>query len=136
MSIQIQVYVNDNDNDNAVLSIPIQITSTIHSFKQEILEKVFDKSHNDLEITNITEKIYKDYGLLFFDKGPLPKIIDHYTFDKFTKSDRQFSFRVHPIHTQIKKKQSTTINLFKKYNQETETNQESFIFKEEDFPSL
>ena len=40
-----------------------------------------------MNITNITEKIYKDYGLLFFDKGLLPETLDNYTLNKFTIED-------------------------------------------------
>ena len=47
---------------------------------------------NYLDFENISERVYKDYGKLFFEKGLLPRTIDNYSLQDFTIEGRDFSF--------------------------------------------
>ena len=72
MSITIHIYKqneneNENENENILLeTIEQNLSIKMIEFKNNLLKKYFPEN-NFLEIYNNTERIYKDYGLLFFD---------------------------------------------------------------------
>jgi len=111
------------------------ISNKIIDIRNKILNDIFNNSHNYLEMENITEKIYKDYGKLFFEIGILPRSIDNYTLSQFTNDNRIFSFRVTPINLNIIKPTKDGLFLKKIIKENKEKNGE-FIFDDDDFPSL
>jgi hypothetical protein len=102
--------------------------------KNMILKKIYDSKFNYLDFENITEKIYKDFGRLFFDKGILPNTIDNYKLSEFTISNRIFSFIIHPRNIEIKKKEIKKI-FITKYATEN-IGKGGFILQDDDFPPL
>jgi hypothetical protein len=114
--------------------------------------------YNYLDFENISEKVYKDYGKLFFDKGLLPRTIDNYSLQDFTVEGRDFSFLCIP--TNICEKSKLIHNNYsdsagprracsdaermiprKKIKIEStyktlQKNENKFIFNEDDFPPL
>ena len=146
MSIHIKLYVLENSNHVLKKELNIELNKTIYDLKQEILTTLFNHSHNDVEISNISDRVYKDYGLLFFDHGKLPGNIDYIKLEKFTIENRTFSFLVEPVnktHVHVTPKVAPK-NLFSKYrtidknkeHEESNTDNGRFIYVEEDFPSL
>lgn len=111
------------------------ISNKIIDIRNKILNDIFNNSHNYLEMENITERIYKDYGKLFFEIGILPRSIDNYTLSQFTNDNRIFSFRVTPINLNIIKPTKDGLFLKKIIKENKEKNGE-FIFDDDDFPSL
>ena len=87
----------------------------------------------------ITERIYKDYGLLFFEKGLLPDTIDHYELNKFTISNRIFSFLIKAKNVEKKKNLQKPryfdTNRYRN-NNNNNNNKNEFVFNEDDFPTL
>jgi hypothetical protein len=110
------------------------LNEKIADIKNKILDNIFDNKFNYLDLENITERVYKDYGKLFFEKGVLPTTIDNYKLSEFTLSDRIFSFVVYPRNIEIKKPiiKKTFIT---KYSEEN-IGKGGFIFNEDDFPPL
>ena len=138
MSIKINIYILKKNEEILAETINQDLNVKIIDFKNQLLSKYFPEN-NYLEINNITERVYKDYGMLFFDKGILPEINDNYLLNKFTIPDRTFSFLIHgknvekKINNQVQNKKFMSFN---KYKQKDPNEPEPFVFKEEDFPPL
>jgi hypothetical protein len=110
------------------------LNEKIADIKNKILDNIFDNKFNYLDLENITERVYKDYGKLFFEKGVLPTTIDNYKLSEFTLSDRIFSFVVYPRNIEVKK-QEIKKTFITKYAQEN-IGKGGFILRDEDFPPL
>jgi hypothetical protein len=103
MSVTINIY-KTNENENILLeTIEQKLSIKMIDFKNDLLKKYFPEN-NYLEIYNNTEKIYKDYGLLFFDKGLIPDINDNYLLSKFTIPIRTNTFVIKGVNVEKKKK--------------------------------
>lgn len=147
-SININLYMKINNENILKDTISFNIDNKICELREKILHLFFnEKEYNYVNITNITEKIYKDYGLLFFDKGLLPETLDNYTLNKFTIEDRTFDFLVEPcsknnkfeVNKIVQNNRSKGIyNPNRRFNPQYEekTEQKEFVFNEEDFPPL
>ena len=144
MSIQIKLFANIEKKISLQKEITISLENTINELKNEILNTLNWYEFNDVEINNITERVYKDYGMMFFDKGFLQKNIDNFKLNKFTIENRTFSFLVYGVKKEKNKSLPIIIpkNLFNKYKNEQKeyninnTNQSSFNYNEEEFPPL
>jgi len=117
----------------------------IINIKKRVLCECFENKYNEIDFENTSEKIYKDFGKLFFDKGMLPNTIDNYKLDQFTESNRTFFFTVHPkniekkdIVNQYKKREEKEGLRWKQQRIEKKNTSENngFLYREEDFPSL
>lgn len=138
MSITTKIYIKKNNEECLVETFEQDLNVKITDFKNQLLKKYFPEN-NYLQLTNINERVYKDYGLLFFELGLLPSTNDNYLLSKFTTPNRTFSFLIQGINEEKKVfKQPTRINFNNKYsNQKNEVPQQvGYVYKEEDFPSL
>jgi hypothetical protein len=126
-----KIYIN-NEMEKEYL---FDTSNKIIDIRNKVLNDIFNNSHNYLEMENITERIYKDYGKLFFDIGILPTSIDNYILSQFTNDNRTFSFRVTPINLNIMKPKKDGSFLKKIIKENKEKNGE-FIFDDDDFPTL
>ena len=112
----------------------------IIDIKNRILEDIFNNEYNYLDFENITERVYKDYGKLFFDIGFIPSINDNYKLSQFTSDNREFKFIIHPKKVEIKKilKKSNESSFLKKIIIEDRKNNSNgtFEYYEDDFPPL
>lgn len=115
-------------------------TTKIIDMKKDLLNDVFNNKFNYLNLENITERVYKDYGKLFFDKGLLPETIDNYKLSEFTNEDRTFSFLALPQNIELKqsKKTNSEDNFLKKIIKEDrkKENNNEFKYFDDDFPPL
>jgi hypothetical protein len=144
MSIKINIYILKKNEESLVDTITQELNIKMLDLKNILLQKYFPEN-NYLEINNITDRVYKDYGLLFFDKGKLPDTNDNYFLSKFTIPDRTFSFL---INGKTIEKTITTLNPqksninqnksfnFNKYKERNPNEPQPFVFNEEDFPAL
>lgn len=133
--------LKDIFNSNGI--IPSFGKSSGSASKQALLDPT---EYNYLDFENISERVYKDYGKLFFDKGHLPRTIDNYSLQDFTIEGREFLFLCIPtiicekpklISNNLRKKakiESTHRNQKKEYSQQKKIN--NFVFNEDDFPPL
>ena len=82
---------------------------TIIEIKKKILNDIYQDKFNYLDLENITERVYKDFGKLFFDLGLIPPIFDKYKLSAITNGDRVFSFIVKPKNVEVivKKKEES-----------------------------
>jgi len=137
MSITTKIYIKKDNEECLVETLQQDLNVKLIDFKNQLLKKYFPEN-NYLEITNINERVYKDYGLLFFELGLLPSTNDNYLLSKFTIPNRTFSFLIHGINEEKKVfKQPTRINFNKYSNQKNEVHQQvGYVYKEEDFPPL
>jgi len=99
-----------------------------------------DNKFNYLDLYNITERVYKDFGKLFFDKGLVPSIIDNYILEQLTDEGRTFLFLAEPIFKEIEVKSpnnSPTNGILKKIiKDEQKKISNGFYYDEDDFPPL
>ncbi len=123
------------------------LDDTIISIKNRILSDIFNNEYNSLVMENITERVYKDYGKLFFDKGLILSTVDNYKLSQFTNPGRVFSFIVSGKNisnvSEVSLKKDNTLKTSKtyknyedKYKNKSKTNKNEFVFDENDFPSL
>jgi hypothetical protein len=140
MSIQINIHIKNNNEIQLKNTLTIDLSKSILELKNMILKDYFNNTFNYLNLTNITERVYKDYGLLFFDKCRIPDSLDNYLLNKMTTPNRTFDFLVEPVNKEIKlpnMNQPSKINFFKKYNQEDKNEiNKDYEYVEEDFPPL
>jgi hypothetical protein len=125
------------------------MTQKIIDIKNKILKDNFSIEFNYLDFENIGERVYKDYGKLFFDKGLLPRTIDNYILQDFTIEYREFSFLCIPLNICEKPKlmrnnynnsrknvKIDSIYKTRKNEDLQQINTNSFVFNENDFPPL
>ena len=91
--ITIKIFSKENDNQLRELNeYSFNLSNKIIDVKTHILKDLYGNKYNNLDFENITERVYKDFGKLFFEKGLLPNTIDNYKLEQFTSENRTFSF--------------------------------------------
>ena len=137
MSITVNIYILKKNEESLIETFEQDLNIKMIDFKEKLQKKYFP-DNNYLEIHNINERVYKDYGMLFFDKGLLPDTNDNYMLNKFTIPNRTFSFLINGKNVEKKIIPKPKRINFNKYNTPTNNDQkeEVFVFKEEDFPPL
>lgn len=126
-------------NKNEYDEYNFNLNEKIIDIKKKILDKTFENKFNYLDLENITEKIYKDYGKLFFDLGKLPQTIDNYKLEQFTNDSRTFLFIGLPCNNEIKEVKNNIKNNFltKKMKEERmKKDKNVFYYNDNDFPPL
>jgi len=113
------------------------INDKIIDVKNTIVKEKYGDKYNYINLTNITERVYKDYGKLFFEKGLLSSNFDNYKLSQFTNSNRTFSFYIEPLHIEMKKEiinNNSNNNSIK--NDSIKNNKNDFFINMDDFPPL
>ena len=123
----------------------IQLNEKIIDIKNMILNDLNENDSskfNKLEMNNITDRIYKDFGKLFFDKGFVPDTIDNYKLLQLTNGNRTFSFVVNGkniINNVVQKKNNESYVLKRIIKEDREKRQKDnneFYYDKDDFPPL
>jgi hypothetical protein len=123
----------------------IQLDEKIINIKNMILNdlnEIDSSNFNKLEMNNITERIYKDFGKLFFDKGTVPDTIDNYKLLQLTNGNRTFSFTINGkniINNVVQKKNDEPYVLKRIIKEDREKRQKDnneFYYDADDFPPL
>ena len=123
----------------------IQLDEKIINIKNMILNDLNQNdstNFNKLEMNNITERIYKDFGKLFFDKGLVPDTIDNYKLVQLTNGNRTFSFNVNGKNiinniVEKKKNESTILKrIIKEDREKRQKDNNEFYYDIDDFPPL
>lgn len=149
-TVNFKIFLKDNDTQDLVEKelYTFNLNEKIIDIKNKILKNTFKNEFNNIDFENITERVYKDYGKLFFDKGLLPATIDNYKLSEFTNENRTFSFITIPKNIQVVSKiiKNNETPILKKYNQQNNQNNQKyndkkenkseFIFNIDDFPPL
>lgn len=153
-SVEFKIYKKENETNTYLKTYVFELNKKIIDIKNTILNDFFKGQYNHIELTNITERVYKDYGLLFFDKGLIPPINDNYTLEKFTIPNRTFSFVAETMNKELssnnKRKLTNDTDNYSgnnrsnnysnkysnKYNSTSVNANTGFLIKEEDFPPL
>lgn len=110
-----------------------KLSEKIIDIKNKILKNLFNGKFNYLDLENITERVYKDYGKLFFDIGVLPVTIDNYRLSEFTIENRTFLFKAVPSNVEIKKVVKHNTGILKKI---IKGDSNDFVYDKDDFPPL
>ena len=153
-SVEFKIYKKENETNTYLKTYVFELNKKIIDIKNTILNDFFKGQYNYIELSNITERVYKDYGLLFFDKGLIPPINDNYTLEKFTIPNRTFSFVAETMNKELssnnKRKLTNDTDNYSgnnrsnnysnkysnKYNSSSVNSNTGFLIKEEDFPPL
>ena len=153
-SVEFKIYKKENETNTYLKTYVFELNKKIIDIKNTILNDFFKGQYNYIELSNITERVYKDYGLLFFDKGLIPPINDNYTLEKFTIPNRTFSFVAETMNKELssnnKRKLTNDTDNYSgnnrsnnysnkysnKYNSTSINANSGFLIKEEDFPPL
>ena len=130
-----KIYKYDLRGDISSEDYNFNLNMKLIDIKKEILKKTFNDIYNYLDLENVTEKIYKDFGKLFFEKGQLPNTIDNYKLEQFTNDNRTFSFIALPKNIEEKKFIKEESGFLKKIVKKELKNKQLFIY-DDDFPPL
>lgn len=123
----------------------IHLDEKIINIKNMILNDLNESdssNFNKLEMNNITERIYKDFGKLFFDKGTVSDTIDNYKLLQLTNGNRTFSFTINGkniINNVVQKKNDEPYVLKRIIKEDRERRQKEnkdFCYDVDDFPPL
>jgi hypothetical protein len=96
-------------------------------------DKKIEETFNTINLSNITDRIYKDFGKLSFNLGLIPNTIDNYKLFEFTNDKRVYSFIAIPFITVIKTINKVSGVLKKVIMNE---NKNDFCYDPNDFPVL
>jgi hypothetical protein len=142
-TIILKIFVREGDSYQEYI---VPINEKICDIKKKILEKTFNINEHDkftIEFNNITDRIYKDYGKLYFDIGVIPNSLDNYKFEQFTNENRIFSFlckvdkRVISVRNdEANPEKRPRYNYIKNEKNEKNEKNDEFVFNEKDFPAL
>ena len=134
MSIKINLYINKNNTNCLIETIEQNLNVKIIDLKKNLLNKYFPENNQ----LTLTDRVYKDYGLLFFNLGLLPITNDNYYLNKFTIPDRTFSFLMEGTTIEIKQNNHLPKILnFNKYKEKDLNNKkQEFVLDNNDFPPL
>ena len=152
-TVHFKIFTKNNDLQDLLENevYTFNLNEKVIDVKNKILKNIFKNEFNYIDFENITERVYKDYGKLFFDKGLLPATIDNYKLSEFTNENRTFLFIAIPKNIQVVSKiiKNTETPILKKYNQQNNRNNQNnqkyndkkenkneFIFNIDDFPPL
>ena len=160
-SINISIFLLENSNKSLFKEYVFSLDKKIIDIKNTVLSDLKKSSKNDtindttidtiseynyIDLDNITEKIYKDFGKLSFDKGILPFTYDNYKLSAFTVNDRTFHFIAIPkVNTvtlpEIKQPSFLKKVIKEQYKQSNENNRNNknkndFVLDNNDFPPL
>jgi len=140
-SVVFKIFKLENNERKFVKDYYFDLNMKIVDIKNNILSDCYNNDYNGLDLENITVKVYKDFGKLFFEKGLLPISIDNYKLSDFTIENRTFEFVTYGKNVQKKEieKKKNNINLLQKnINKEYKNTKISkeFVIIEEDFPAL
>lgn len=117
----------------------------ISDIKEKIALDLSDEKNNYVTLENITERIYKDFGKLFFESGVIPATLDNYRLDQFTNGGRTFSFIVELSKAPHKKtirnngefnNKNFTIKQLIQEDRKLKDIDSGFVFYDDDFPTL
>ena len=137
--------VEDNKENIFFNDFFIKLDEKIINIKNMILNELNQNdstNFNKLEMNNITERIYKDFGKLFFYKGIVPDTIDNYKLVQLTNGNRTFSFTVtgkNIINNIVEKKknESTVLKrIIKEDRERRQKDNKDFCYYDDDFPPL
>ena len=138
-NVLFKIYNINNNTKILLKDYNFDLKVKIIDIKNIILKELFNNEYNSLDLENINERVYKDFGKLFFDKGLLPSIIDNYKLGDFTNGDRIFEFVVYPKNIDVIKKnivkKDSNSGVLKKIIMEERSNKEFAIY-DDDFPPL
>lgn len=109
---------------------------TIIDIKKQILSDIYNNKFNSLDLENITERVYKDFGKLFFDKGLIPAIFDKYKLSAITNEDRVFLFVAKPKNVEIIVKKVEAPGFLKNMIKKELKKNNEFSFDSSEFPPL
>ncbi len=101
--VHFETYEKKRDSEEAdpttIEKFHFDVNTLIIDVRDEMMWKIFrdEKEHDQyyLEIENISPKLYKDFGKLFFNSGLLPKTIDNFPLSKFVAEERTYQFLVY-----------------------------------------
>jgi hypothetical protein len=147
MEVIFRVYLSEKNTIDPVdyKEYVFNLDEKIGDIKNKILKESFNDKFNNIDMENITDKVYKDYGKLFFDKGLLPCTIDNYKLSQFTNADRVFSFIV--VGSNVLKSPKTPVNkvidtgilkkiIIENRKDKHKNNDNGFVMYNDDFPPL
>jgi hypothetical protein len=141
-SVKFNIYVHEGECINKNREYFFDLNEKIIDIKNKILKETFNDKFNHLDMENITDKIYKDYGKLFFDKGLIPSTIDNYKLSQFTNANRDFSFIVigsnikKDVEVKKKKEDNSLLKRIIMEDRKKNNKNNEFIMFDDDFPPL
>lgn len=117
------------------------LNENISDIKRTIALELSDGKNTYVSLENITERIYKDFGKLFFERGVIPMTVDNCKLEQFTNAGREFSFIAEISNNEPKKiiknnVNNSTIKKLIEEDRKSKNPDSGYVFYEDDFPPL
>ena len=100
--VTFKVYKKDSSEE---FIFDISLDRRLIDIKKEILSKLYNdqipNQYNYLDLDNITERVYKDFGKQYFEKGIIPNTLDNFKLEQITNDGRIFVFNALPKNINI-----------------------------------
>jgi len=140
MNVKIILHLNDTE---VILDIDEDIRFI--DLKKFILKKYVNitddkKECKYIDLENINEKITKNFGKMYFEKGILPRVFDNFNISKFMDNNEEINFKIievydYDINNIIDKPINKIMKAYVPPSKRKEVPKD-FNYFEEDFPPL
>jgi len=136
------------------------LNTTFLEVRKKIAQDIYGIENGYVELYNQSPRIYKDYGKFFFDNGVIPYTFDYYPLSDITIGGRTFIFnatleepkrdiyldsKIYPELNLNQEQNAPNVSnklyhdKFKNpysYKKQKTEDSKSFVYNEDDFPSL
>ncbi len=133
--------LNSNKEQEFFKDYYFELNENIIDIKRVIAMELSNEKNTYVNLENITERIYKDFGKLFFERGIIPMTVDNYKLEQFTNEGREFSFiaeisNIQPKNIIKNTVQNSTIKKLIEQDRKLKNQDSGYVFYEDDFPPL
>jgi hypothetical protein len=140
MKVKIFIHLSDS-----VIQLDIEEDIKIIELKKYIIKKYTEDDCKYIDLENINEKVVKNFGKMYLERGNIPRIFDNFNLSKFMMDDGEINLKIKKVDDyEHQDNASNTVNkqgnqtVKKAYIPPSKRDEipKEFNYFEEDFPPL
>lgn len=132
--------------DDKVIQLDIDEDIKIIELKKYIIKQHVNEDCKYIDLENINEKIIKNFGKMYLERGNIPRMFDNFNLSKFMMDDEEMNLKINVIND-YEYREGNIQNNLNKENKEVIKKMyvppskrgeipKDFNYFEEDFPPL
>ena len=132
--------------DDKVIQLDIDEDIKIIELKKYIIKQHVNEDCKYIDLENINEKIIKNFGKMYLERGNIPRMFDNFNLSKFMMDDEEMNLKIKVIND-YEYREGNINNIINRENKEVVKKMyvppskrgeipKDFNYFEEDFPPL